>query len=65
MPTFSQYVTNGDAYSTGSCYVLTPDLQWQSGSVWYLNRVDISEPFDLYFEIFLGCRNNDGADGIA
>ncbi|MEL6131898.1 MAG: hypothetical protein AAFR59_00900, partial [Bacteroidota bacterium] len=65
LPGYTQYVTNGSAFNSGGCYVLTPDQTWQSGSVWYLNRVDISEPFDLYFEIFLGCRNGDGADGIA
>lgn len=60
-----QYVTNGSATQTGICYRLTPDQQFRGGSVWYLDKVNINESFDLYFDIFLGCKDADGADGIA
>lgn len=60
-----QYVTNGSAIQTGTCYRLTPDQQFRGGSVWYLDKVNINESFDLYFDIFLGCKDADGADGIA
>lgn len=60
-----QYVTNGNATQTGSCYRLTSDQNFQGGSVWYLDKININESFDLYFDIFLGCKDADGADGIA
>ncbi len=61
----AQYQVNGSAISQGNdCFRITPNLTSQSGSVWYLNQVDISKPFDLYFDIFLGCSNG-GADGMA
>ena len=61
----AQYVTNGDAFSAGSCFQLTTTSPtFQTGSVWYLNKVNIQDGFDLYFDIFLGC-NDGGADGIA
>lgn len=63
--TFSQYAFNGSARrDTGECFVLTPNQNWQGGSIWFLNTVNISTPFDLQFEIFLGC-SDAGADGIA
>ena len=61
----AQFRTNGTAISQGNdCFRLTRNLTNQSGSVWYLNTVDISKPFDLYFEVNLGCSNG-GADGMA
>lgn len=60
-----QYVTNGDASQTGTCYRLTDALNFEGGSVWYLEKINIKESFDLYFDIFLGCKDADGADGIA
>ena len=60
-----QYVTNGSAFQTGNCFQLTQAVNFQSGSVWYLDMVDISEPFELYIDIFLGCQDANGADGMA
>ncbi|RMG56818.1 MAG: hypothetical protein D6722_25805 [Bacteroidetes bacterium] len=62
---WSQYVTNGSAFQVGNCFQLTQAVNFQSGSVWYLDMVDISEPFELYMDIFLGCKDADGADGMA
>ncbi len=61
----AQFRTNGTAISqANNCFRLTSNLTNQSGSVWYLSSVDISKPFDLYFEVNLGCSNG-GADGMA
>lgn len=60
-----QYIVNGDAVQQGNCYRLTQDQNFEGGSVWYQDKVDLTESFDLYFDIFLGCKDNDGADGIA
>ena len=60
-----QYIVNGDAVKQGNCYQLTEDRDFEGGSVWYQDKVDLRESFDLYFDIFLGCKDIDGADGIA
>jgi hypothetical protein len=60
------YHLNGDAYQENcNCYTLTPDEFWMSGSVWNINKINLEESFDFKFTIFLGCHDNDGADGIA
>ncbi|MEO0899914.1 MAG: gliding motility-associated C-terminal domain-containing protein [Bacteroidota bacterium] len=60
-----QYVLNGSATQTGGCFTLTPAIDFRSGSVWYLNKVNINDPFDIYFDVFFGCVDVDGADGLA
>lgn len=63
--TQAQYQLNGSARQDSiDCFVLTDDTI-QFASAWYLDKVDISESFDLYFRIFLGCNDSAGADGIA
>ncbi|MEL6651226.1 MAG: hypothetical protein AAFQ87_10525, partial [Bacteroidota bacterium] len=62
----AQFALNGNATSLGNdCFRLTTTTNFQQGSIWYLNQVDISESFDLIFQVNLGCRDSDGADGIA
>ncbi len=61
----AQYVTNGSAVQQGQCFRLTSTLGFQTGSVWYLDKVDIGSGFDLYFDIYLGCQDANGADGMA
>lgn len=46
------------------CYTLTQDLQMSSGSMWNKTKIDLNQPFDFKFEIFLGCNDSPGADGI-
>jgi len=61
----AQYAVNGNASQMScNCYQLTPNANTMSGSVWNLNMINLSLPFDFYFDIFLGC-NDGGADGIA
>ncbi len=60
----AQFQTNGNASSLGGgCYQLTPNLGNQHGSVWNVNQINLSLPFDFAFSVFLGCSDG-GADGI-
>ncbi|MDP5170840.1 MAG: gliding motility-associated C-terminal domain-containing protein [Bacteroidia bacterium] len=59
------YIVNGDATSQGNCYRLTRNLTFEGGSVWYADKINLKNSFDLYFDIFLGCQDAAGADGIA
>ena len=61
----AQYAVNGNAAQIScNCYLLTPNAGGQSGSVWNLNQINLTNSFDFYFDVFLGC-NDGGADGIA
>lgn len=62
---FGQFVTNGSAVPIAppGCFRLTPDQQSQLGYVWLTDQLDLSQPFELSLEVFLGF--NDGADGMA
>ena len=60
------YILNGAASQIDChCYTLTPDQFNVSGSVWNKNKIDLSETFDFYFNVYLGCSDDNGADGIA
>ncbi len=64
--TDNPYHLNGNAVQEDcNCYTITNDLNNQSGSVWNINKIDLRQPFDYHFNVFLGCRDADGADGIA
>lgn len=57
---------NRDARSLGNdCYILTQALSTQAGSVWYEQKANLNESFDVYFDMNLGCIDALGADGIA
>lgn len=63
---FSQYVLNGSATQIRcNCYTLTNEVRNQSGSVWNSNKIDLTNSFDFYFNVYLGCIDSTGADGIA
>jgi hypothetical protein len=36
----------------------------QNGTVWYADQIDLNQPFDLAFEMFLGYTDVNGADGL-
>lgn len=56
---------NGTADSLScNCFRLTEDQISQSGQVWNSQQIDLSQPFDYTFDVYLG-DNNGGADGIA
>jgi gliding motility-associated-like protein len=60
------YFANGDAraISGSTCYQLTAATNWQNGSVWYADKLDLSKDFDLEFELNFGNKDAGGADGI-
>jgi gliding motility-associated-like protein len=61
-----QYVTNGSATQQScNCYRLTNAVGNQSGSVWNSIRIDLTQNFEFNFNIFLGCADVNGADGIS
>jgi gliding motility-associated-like protein len=62
---FSQYILNGAATQNScNCYTLTLPQFTQAGSVWNSNKINLNNPFDFSFNVFLGCLDADGADGI-
>lgn len=44
--------------------MLTQAQTWQGGSVWQGTKIDLNQPFDFAFNVFLGCQDEAGADGI-
>ena len=62
----AQYSINGNATQDNChCYTLTQNVGTQHGSVWNNNKIDLNQSFDFTFQVFLGCADNNGADGIA
>jgi len=61
----AQYQANGNAVQTScNCYRLTAAQDNQSGSVWNVNQIDLNNPFNFAFDVYLGCSDG-GADGMA
>jgi gliding motility-associated-like protein len=59
------YILNGSAIqNTCNCYTLTPASNTQSGSVWNSTKINLNNPFDFVFNVYLGCLDANGADGI-
>jgi gliding motility-associated-like protein len=59
------FFLNGSATTTNdSCFQLTPAVNWQAGSIWNEKMIDLSESFEVVTEVFLGCTDLEGADGI-
>ena len=62
---FGQFVLNGDAEMIGpDCYRLTEALNEQSGAMWHIDKIDLNESFEVAAQVFLGCKDDGGADGI-
>lgn len=60
------YTLNGTAVRDKcNCYTLTNESAYQNGSVWNNTKIDLTHSFDFTFSINLGCRDEDGADGMA
>lgn len=63
---FSQsFTVNGTTQkiNNSECYKLTSAQNWQNGSVWFSDKLDLSKTFDLEFYLNFG-TNDGGADGI-
>jgi gliding motility-associated-like protein len=59
------FFLNGNAIATNdSCFQLTSDVNWEAGSIWNGDKVDLNESFLVAMDLFLGCKDLDGADGI-
>ena len=59
-----RFATVGNARAINAdCFLLTEDKNSDYGAVWYQNRVSLTQPFEISFKAFFGCRD-DGADGI-
>src|ERR1051326_7031094 len=62
---FSQYILNGSARQNScNCYTLTTEVKFDSGSVWNANKINLENSFDFHFNVYLGCLDFPGADGI-
>jgi gliding motility-associated-like protein len=62
----AQYSINGSAsLNSCHCYTLTQNVGGQFGAVWNNNRIDLNQSFDFTFQVYLGCVDFNGADGIA
>jgi len=59
---FSINGTTQKFYGT-DCYKLTSAVNWQNGSVWFSDKLDLSKPFDLEYTLNFG-KSDAGADGI-
>jgi gliding motility-associated-like protein len=59
------YILNGYATQNScNCYTLTQPVVNENGSVWNAGKIDLTQPFDFVFNVFLGCLDQEGADGI-
>lgn len=59
------YILNGSATQNScNCYTLTTASANRSGSVWNVNKINLNNSFDFIFNVYLGCSDLNGADGI-
>jgi gliding motility-associated-like protein len=60
------YFLNGDAgFLGGNCYLVTPNIEWQNGTIWYSDQLDLTESFSIEFDMYFGTTDGNGADGMA
>lgn len=61
----AQFFLNGNAIELpDGCYQLTYNQLNNSGSIWYEDKVSLDSSFILLMDIFLGCEDAFGADGL-
>ena len=60
------FFLNGTASQLNdSCFLLTPDRTvFEVGSIWYPEKIDLRNSFDLVMQMNFGCKDELGADGI-
>ncbi len=59
------FFLNGSAIqTTDTCWQLTPDALWQTGSMWNAEKVNLNESFQVLMSMYFGCKDGQGADGI-
>lgn len=61
-----QFVFNGSArrIDTTGCYQLTGTDNFESGSIWHTDKIDLTQSFQVVAQVFLGCLDENGADGL-
>lgn len=64
-PLSAQFILNSSASQiSDSCFQLTPAELFQTGSIWFEEKIDLNESFDVLMDLYFGCLDSDGADGI-
>jgi len=64
--TLAQFVTKGDAIKISDrCYKITEDKLNHFGTIWWQEKIDLSQPLELNFTLYLGSKNQNGSDGVA
>ena len=62
---FAQFHYNGSAKPLGNrCFQLTDATNFKVGSIWDTTKIDLTQSFDVNLDVFLGCIDVDGADGM-
>ena len=63
--TTAQFHLNGSARQISDrCFQLTPEQNSVVGSIWDTAKINLTESFDVNLDLFFGCKDADGADGI-
>ena len=63
--TMAQYELLGTAdYMPSGCIMLTPNERYAEGIAYSTNKLDLREYFEIEFDIYLGDKDELGADGI-
>ncbi len=61
----AQFHLLGDAsHMPGDCIMLTPDEQYSEGLAYHQRKLDLTQYFEIEFDIYLGNKDDMGADGI-
>ncbi len=61
----AQFHLNGSAIQTmDSCFQLTPAQNWSAGSIWFTEKINLNESFQVLMDLNLGCKDANGADGM-
>jgi hypothetical protein len=59
-----QWSVSGNSLNDYEKFILTPNEGGQIGAVWNSEKLDLTKDFDLWFKIYLGTQDEEGADGI-
>jgi hypothetical protein len=59
-----QWSISGNAFKDNEKIILTPNEGGQIGAAWNSVKLDLSKDFDLWFNVYLGTQDEEGADGI-
>ncbi|MGB5928742.1 MAG: L-type lectin-domain containing protein [Cyclobacteriaceae bacterium] len=63
---FAQFSLMGTArYMPDGCIMLTPNEPYSEGLAYYNTLLDLSQNFEIGFDMFFGANDEYGADGIA